>query len=526
MGASFAVVSALIVVAAGAGAWTIQQQAATQARIDGLQLVRDDVSTARYDVQDLVGWESLVVLDTIAFGYEAATGPDGFNRQQVIKGKERVYKFLDHAHTDLMTPEELAAFDELRPAWDAYFKSDDQVMAWLKADPKGGVVQAMDSINSGANAVAYESLMDATAALDALVKPRMAMMRAQAALTRQQSLFVLGLALTAALVLAVALSVRATRSVVRPLAVVVKALRGLARGDLTVRADLQGNDELSQLGRALDETTDSLRQTVGILAGHAEAMSTSSVQLSATAAQMADTAEHTSAQAELVSEGAIRVSANVKTVADGSDEIGASMREISQNASEAAQVASDAVTVAETTNATVARLGTSSLQISNFVNVITSIAEQTNLLALNATIEAARAGDAGKGFAVVASEVKDLAQETAKATEDIISRVGAIQTDTTDAVTAIDQITTIIDRISNYQNLIATAVEEQSATTAEMSRNVADAAEGSTDIAGNIAGVAEAATTTANGAGQTRAAAQELARIGAELRTTVAGFRL
>jgi methyl-accepting chemotaxis protein len=526
MGASFAVVTALIVVAAGAGAWTIQQQAATQERIDALQLVRDDVSTARYDVQDLVGWESLVVLDTIAYGYDAATGPDGFNRQQVIKGKERIYKFLDNAHTDLMTPEELAAFEQLRPAWDAFFESDDQVMAWLKADPKGGVVKAMDSINSGANAVAYESLMDATAALDALVKPRMEEMRSDAALARQQSLFVLGLALVAALILAAVLSVRATRSVVRPLAVVVKALRGLAGGDLTVRADLPGDDELSQLGKALDDTTASLRETVGTLTGHAEAMSTSSVQLSETAAQMADTAEHTSAQAERVSEGAMRVSANVKTVATGSDEIGASMREISLNASEAAQVAFDAVSVAEATNATVARLGTSSLQIGNVVKVITTIAEQTNLLALNATIEAARAGEAGKGFAVVASEVKELAQETAKATEDIINRVSAIQADTTDAVTAIDQITAIIGRISDYQNLIATAVEEQSTTTAEMSRNVTDAADGTTDIAGNIVGVAEAATTTASGAGQAHAAAKELARIGAELQATVAGFRL
>jgi methyl-accepting chemotaxis protein len=526
MGTSFAVITALIVVAAGAGALTIERQAATQRSIDGLQLVRDDVTTARYDVQDLVGWESLVVLDTVTSGFDVATGPDGFNRQQMLIGKKRVYDFLDNAHTNLMTPEEVVVFNKLRPGWDAYFTSDDQIMAWLKADAKSGVVKSMDSINSGANAVAYETLMDATKALDDLVKPRMETMRNELALARQQSLFVLGLALAAALVLAAVLSVRATRSVVRPLAVVVKALGGLARGDLTVRADLPGHDELSQLGNALDDTTHSLRQTVGALAGHAEAMSAASVQLSSNAVQMAETAEQTSARAELVSEGAQRVSANVKTVAAGSDEIGASMREISLNASDAAQVASEAVAVAEATNATVARLGTSSLQIGNVVKVITSIAEQTNLLALNATIEAARAGEAGKGFAVVASEVKELAQETAKATEDIASRVGAIQGDTTDAVTAIDQITAIIGRISDYQNLIATAVEEQSATTAEMSRNVTGAAEGSSDIAGNISGVAEAATTTANGAGQSRAAAKELARIGAELQATVAGFRL
>jgi methyl-accepting chemotaxis protein len=359
-----------------------------------------------------------------------------------------------------------------------------------------------------------------------MVKPRMESTRIDAALERQRSLIVIGLALAAALVLAVVLSVRATRSVVRPLAVVVKALGGLAKGDLTVRVDLPGNDELSQVGQALDETTDSLRQTVGALAAHAAAMSSASNQVADTAAQIAATAQQTSTQADLVSTGANRVSGNVRTVAAGSDEIGNSIGEISQNVNDAAQVAAEAVDVAEATNATVARLGASSLQIGNFVDVITSIAEQTNLLALNATIEAARAGEAGKGFAVVASEVKDLAQETAKATDDIARRIAAIQADTTDAVTAIDQITAIIGRISDYQNTIATAIEEQTATTAEMGRNVAAAADGSADIASHITSVADAATVTANAAGQSLAAATELARIGAELRSTVAGFRI
>jgi methyl-accepting chemotaxis protein len=154
--------------------------------------------------------------------------------------------------------------------------------------------------------------------------------------------------------------------------------------------------------------------------------------------------------------------------------------------------------VAETTNATVGKLGDSSIEIGNVIKVITSIAEQTNLLALNATIEAARAGEAGKGFAVVANEVKDLARETAKATEDIGRRVEAIQADTREAVDAIAEISSVIARINDYQTTIASAVEEQTATTNEMSRNVAEAAMGSTEIAQNIVGVATAAQTTSS----------------------------
>jgi methyl-accepting chemotaxis protein len=216
----------------------------------------------------------------------------------------------------------------------------------------------------------------------------------------------------------------------------------------------------------------------------------------------------------------------VQTVAAGSDEMGASIREISENAGEAAGVASEAVTVAEATNAIVARLGASSQEIGDVVRTITAIAEQTNLLALNATIEAARAGESGKGFAVVASEVKDLAQETARATDDIAQRVQAIQADTTDAVTAIDSIANIVGRISDFQNVIAAAVEEQTATTSEMSRNVTGAADGSTDIAANIAGVAEAALSTATGATQSQTAAADIARMSEDLRTMVLNFKI
>jgi methyl-accepting chemotaxis protein len=187
-------------------------------------------------------------------------------------------------------------------------------------------------------------------------------------------------------------------------------------------------------------------------------------------------------------------------------------------------VATRAVAAAETTTATVAKLGDSSAEIGNVVKVITSIAEQTNLLALNATIEAARAGEAGKGFAVVANEVKELAQETAKATEDIARRVQAIQGDTSAAVTAITEISEIVAQISDRQSTIASAVEEQTATTHEMSRSVGEAASGTGQIADNITGVSTAAESTTQALTQTRTAVDELSRMAADLRSTVARF--
>jgi methyl-accepting chemotaxis protein len=205
--------------------------------------------------------------------------------------------------------------------------------------------------------------------------------------------------------------------------------------------------------------------------------------------------------------------------------MGASIREISHNANEAAKVAGQAVEVAAATTGTVSKLGESSTEIADVIKVITSIAEQTNLLALNATIEAARAGEAGKGFAVVATEVKELAQETARATEDISRRVEAIQGDTAGAVEAIAEISTIIGRINDYQLTIASAVEEQSATTAEMNRNVSEAATGSSEIAQNITGVASAAEVTTEGVAQSQQAVTELARMSSDLESAVSRFR-
>ncbi|MBZ5541938.1 MAG: PAS domain S-box protein [Acidobacteriia bacterium] len=268
-----------------------------------------------------------------------------------------------------------------------------------------------------------------------------------------------------------------------------------------------------------------LKTTMATVAQNASGLATASEELTAVSQQMSTNAEETASQANVVSAASEQVNRSLQTVATGTEEMSSSIKEIAKNAADAAKVASEAVKVAQSTNTTVAKLGESSAEISQVIKLITSIAQQTNLLALNATIEAARAGEAGKGFAVVANEVKELAKETAKATEDISRKIEAIQSDTKGAVEAIGAIGAIITQVNDFSNTIATAVEEQNATTTEMTRNVNEAAKGAGEIAKNIAGVAEAAKSTSRGAGDSQKAAQSLASMSAELRGLVGRYK-
>ncbi len=306
---------------------------------------------------------------------------------------------------------------------------------------------------------------------------------------------------------------------------ILSVVNAAANGDLTHEVAIKGDDAVGQLGLGLERLLADLRGNISSIAENATALAGASEELSAVSSQMSSNAEEASTQANVVSAASEEVSANVRTVTTGVDEMNAAIREIAKNASDAARVSQQAVAVANNTNNMISKLGDSSAEIGKVVKVITSIAEQTNLLALNATIEAARAGEAGKGFAVVANEVKELAKDTAKATEDISQKIEAIQADTQGAVEAIREISGVINQINDISNTIASAVEEQTATANEMGRNVSEASRGSDEIAQNITLVASTAQSTAQGAGNTQQAAGELSRMAAELQQLVSKFK-
>ena len=352
-----------------------------------------------------------------------------------------------------------------------------------------------------------------------------AIARANTQLARATTIFVSS-ALGLGVLIAMFLGWVIAGMIATPLGAAVATLERVAAGDLTVRAESKSHDEVGRLSAALNKATASMQSSMQEIASNAQALAAASEELSAVASQMGANATQTSSQAGVVSGAAEEVSRNVQTVAAGTEEMSASIKEIAGNAAQAAQVALGAVQTAERTNGTIAQLGTSSQEIGAVIKTITSIAEQTNLLALNATIEAARAGEAGKGFAVVANEVKELAKETARATEDIARKIEAIQDDTEGAVSAIGEISGVIRQLNDISGTIASAVEQQAATTGEIGRNVEQAARGAHEIAGTITDVATAAQSTNQGVQNAQGAAHELAAMAASLQQLVGKFTI
>jgi methyl-accepting chemotaxis protein len=425
------------------------------------------------------------------------------------------------AVTAVGLPASLAGkFDPIRRDVTAFGVFISDFVKTATADRKS-VVSRLDEI-AERNTVVDDQLQALNDELDAAKTRERAGMSRTIALTRLTSLLVAALGVA----LLVGCAVPLALSIIRPVRQLGGVIAALSRGDLTHRSGIRRRDELGMLAAGLDEALDAISRLLGTIGHNSTALSSAACELSTVSGQIVEAAHDTSAQTTSASTDAEEISRTVQGVAAGSEQMGMSIRQISLNTSEAAQIAAGAVSEAARATETIRQLGESSVEIGNVIKLITSIAEQTNLLALNATIEAARAGDAGKGFAVVASEVKDLAQETARATSDIGTRVNAIQQDTNDAVEVISRITAVIAKINDSQTTIASAVEEQTATTGEMSRGIGEVASGSRRIAVTIAEVSSASTDSMRRVNQTLEASAEVARTAENLHALVGRFRI
>jgi methyl-accepting chemotaxis protein len=445
------------------------------------------------------------------------------------------------------SPAEQALLARARSEYVAY----QAAMAPVLAAP-GGDVAAIGLFNS----VGAQSIRKIFATLDELSALNDAGANAaaeEAAATYRRGLWLTGLMLALALLTGLGSALFLDRHIARSMVGVAAALRRVAQRDYAVTLpDLARGDEVGDMSRAVDECRSGLQQADALAAEQARAqaarqqraetlaqlvsafearvggmvsvVSSAATELEATARSMSGTAEETNAQAGSVASAAQQASGGVQTVASAAEELSASISEISRQVTQATSVSGQAVERARQTDATVRVLAEGASKIGEVVELITSIAGQTNLLALNATIEAARAGEAGKGFAVVASEVKNLANQTSKATEEISAQIGSIQQATQQTVAAIGAIAGTIDEVSRITVAIAAAVEEQSAATAEIARTVQETAQATGVVTLNIASVGQGASSTGAAAGQVLSAASDLSRQSEQLTGAVDDF--
>jgi methyl-accepting chemotaxis protein len=305
------------------------------------------------------------------------------------------------------------------------------------------------------------------------------------------------------------------------LAEMKEVLALVTEGHLAKRVGASEQADVDELGRYLNAFVEKVQSVSVALEMTADALLAAAEGLTDTSNQLGASADETHSEVKVVASAADEVSRNALAVATGTEQMSVSIMEISSQVAEAAKVAATAVQVAETTNDSISQLGASSAEIGQVTDLITSIAEQTNLLALNATIEAARVGEAGKGFAVVANEIKELARETAQATDNIGKQIRKIQSHSDGAVDAIGRIRGIVIQISDTQGIIASAVEEQTATANEMAASINEAASGSAEIAQGIAGVADAARSIAQNAATTQQDAALLVSTAGDMRAAL-----
>ncbi|MFG1605107.1 methyl-accepting chemotaxis protein [Actinoplanes sp. NPDC049265] len=511
------------IIAVALSAMTAQRRAT--AEVQHYQTVTRLAMQVKFRSADFNGWQTAYAFDIVR-GADGATADTGEARAAFLASAGSFRTELAALRgAGLSAGQEVAAASAVR-MFDDFMAMDERVIADFRSGDPARAAQAQKLVAVDEIAIFNRVAASVDELVTSVNRDAGAAVVAAGAASRRASvsIFVAG---GAVVVLGVVLAVLLIGSINRPLRNLNHRLAEIADGDadLTQRIDDGSRDEIGDAARSFNRFVGRMQQLVGQVATGAGRVSAAADQIGAISTKLTGGAEQTSSQADVVSAGAEEVSAIVSTMAASAEEMTASIAEIARSASRATEVVESGVRAAGAANETIAELGRSSAEIQSVVKLITAIAQQTNLLALNATIEAARAGESGKGFAVVAGEVKDLALQTATATEEIAAKIGIIQQGSQEAVQAIDRIGEVVAEINDTQLTIASAIEEQTVTTAEMSRNVGETAIGAGEIATSIQGVALTAQETHAGADHAQRTARELTSASTDLRRLVSTFR-
>ncbi|HET9517229.1 MAG TPA: methyl-accepting chemotaxis protein [Actinoplanes sp.] len=522
---TMAILLVLLGAIVGVAATAIERQHQATQTLAEYETATRTAMQVKFRSADFNGWQTAYAFD-VARGVSGAATDDGAARKAFLASAAAFRAELAALENVRLTDSERGLAERAARRFDEFMALDERIFDSYQDGDAADVSEAHRLVAVDEIEIFNQIAADIDALTTSIDTEAEAAMEAGEDAARSATTLILTVGVVA-VVVGLILAIVLIRSITRPLAALNNRLTDIAdgEGDLTQRIADNSRDEVGQAAAGFNRFADRMRRLVADVAARAHDVAQAAEELSAVSTQLAGGAEETSTQAGVVSAGAERVSTTVSTMAAAAEEMTASIGEISTSAGRATQVAGNGVRSAEEAGATIARLDVSSAEIESVVKLITAIAQQTNLLALNATIEAARAGDSGLGFAVVADEVKQLAQQTATATEEIAERVAAIRAGSEQAVAAITQVGNLVAEINDTQLTIASAIEEQTATTNEMSRNVSETAAGASEIAANIHGVAQTAQETSAAAQTTRTTAGGLTQASTELQRLVDAFR-